>query len=165
MLEPEPRRAQHPRGAGDPRRSERERTGGFVLIAAMVILMWLAETIDVVAGDIDGAGIHPRDPDGLFGIVAAPFLHAGFGHLIGNTIPFLVLGAVIALSGLFRVAAATAIVMLVGGFGTWLVAPSNTVHIGASGVVFGYAAYLISRGIFSRNLLHLAVGVLVIAVY
>ena len=66
----------------------------------MVILMWLVETIDIVAGDLDGAGIHPRDVDGLPGIAASPFLHAGFGHLIGNTIPFLILGAAIAVGGL-----------------------------------------------------------------
>ena len=62
----------------------------------MVIVMWAVEVVDIVAGDLDSAGIQPRDPDGLPGIVASPFLHAGFGHLIGNTIPFLVLGAAIA---------------------------------------------------------------------
>src|SRR5215217_2527573 len=123
-------------------RSERDRTGGFVVIAAMAIVMWLVETIDIVAGDLDSAGIRPRDGEGLVGIAASPFLHAGFGHLIGNTIPFLVLGVGIALSGLARVAAATAIVAVVGGFGTWLFASSGTNHIGASGIVFGYAAYL-----------------------
>jgi membrane associated rhomboid family serine protease len=97
--------------------------------------------------------------------VTAPFLHAGWGHLIGNTVPFLVLGATIALSGLVRVAAATAIVALVGGVGVWVFAPAHTDHIGASGVVFGYASYLIARGLFSRNLLHLGVGVFVIAIY
>src|SRR3954454_19827975 len=117
--------------------SERERTGGFVLIAAMVLLMWLVETIDVVAGDLDGAGIHPRDPEGLTGIAASPFLHAGFGHLIGNTIPFVVLGAAIAVGGMMRTLTVVAIVMVVGGLGTWLTAPSNTVVIGASGLVFG----------------------------
>jgi membrane associated rhomboid family serine protease len=73
-----------------------------VVIAAMVILMWLVETIDVAAGDLDSAGIHPRDPDGLAGVAASPFLHASWGHLIGNTIPFLVLGMAIAVGGLVR---------------------------------------------------------------
>jgi membrane associated rhomboid family serine protease len=59
----------------------------------------------------------------------------------------------------------TAIIAVVGGLGVWLVAPSGTDHIGASGIVFGYAAYLIARGIFSRNLLHLGVGVVVIGIY
>ncbi|MBI5104134.1 MAG: rhomboid family intramembrane serine protease [Solirubrobacterales bacterium] len=131
----------------------------------MVAVMWAVEVVDLVAGDLDGAGIRPRDPEGLVGIATAPFLHAGFAHLIGNTVPFLVLGAVIALGGLVRVAAVTAIVALVGGLGTWFVAPENTVHIGASGVVFGFAAYLMARWVYSRRALHLLTGVLVLAVY
>ena len=146
-------------------RSAREQ--GLLFVAAMAGLMWTLEIVDqtVAHGDLDQYGIEPRDADGLVGIVTAPFLHAGFGHLMGNTIPFLVLGATIALSGLARVVAATAIVALVGGLGTWLVAPSGTEHIGASGIVFGYATYLIARGIYSRSLLHLIVGVAVIALF
>src|SRR3954470_6864668 len=145
-----------------------DRQQGLVLVAGMAAVMWVLEVIDQVfsGADLDQYGIRPHDaPDGLLGIISAPFLHAGFGHLIGNTIPFLVLGAVIALSGLARVAATTAIVALVGGLGVWLIAPTGTDHIGASGVVFGYAAYLIARGVFSRNLLHLGAGLFVIAVY
>ena len=146
------------------RRSDRE--SGLLLVGGMAAVMWVLEVIDrVVGGDLDRYGIEPHDLDGLVGIFTAPFLHAGFDHLIGNTIPFLLLGGTIALSGLGRVAAATAIIALVGGFGTWLVAPGNTEHIGASGIVFGYAGYLIARGVFSRNVLHLVVGVAVVAVY
>jgi membrane associated rhomboid family serine protease len=146
-------------------RSERDRTGGFVVIAAMAIVMWLVETIDIVAGDLDGAGIRPRDGEGLVGIAASPFLHAGFGHLIGNTIPFLVLGAAIAVGGLARTLAVTGIVLLVGGLGTWLTAPSGTVVIGASGLVFGYATYLVARGAYSRMPLHFAGGLAVLVIY
>jgi membrane associated rhomboid family serine protease len=132
----------------------------------MAVVMWVVEVIDQISGgDLEQYGIEPHKADGLVGIVTAPFLHAGWGHLIGNTVPFLVLGATIALSGLLRVAWATGIVALVGGLGTWIVAPSGTDHIGASGIVFGYATYLIARGAFSRNLLHLGVGVAVIGVY
>jgi membrane associated rhomboid family serine protease len=138
---------------------------GLLLVAAMAALMWLVELVDLVAGDLDAAGIRPRDVEGLTGIVTSPFLHGGFGHLIGNTVPFLLLGAVLALSGLARVAAVSAIVALVGGLGTWLTASEGTVHIGASGLVFGFAAYLVARGAFSRRPLHLAVGLLVLAVY
>src|SRR5829696_2728104 len=130
MLEPEPRKAQHARGvAGDQRRSERERTGGFVVIAA------------------------------------SPFLHSGFAHLIGNTLPFLVLGAAIAVSGLVRTLAVVGIAAAVGGLGTWLTAPSNTVVIGASGLVFGFATYLVARGAYSRMPLHFAGGLAVLVIY
>ncbi|MEA2411754.1 MAG: hypothetical protein QOC77_2315 [Thermoleophilaceae bacterium] len=143
-----------------------DRTSGLLLVGAMAALMWVVEVIDQISGgDLEQYGIKPHEGDGLPGIVTAPFLHAGWGHLIGNTVPFLVLGATIALSGLVRVAATTGIVALVGGIGVWVFAPSGTDHIGASGLVFGYAAYLIARGLFSRNLLHLGVGVFVVAIY
>src|SRR3954451_3272221 len=149
-----------------PRRSDRAQA--LVVVAGLVAVMWVVEVIDQVfsGADLDQYGIRPHDaPDGLIGIATAPFLHAGFGHLIGNTVPFLVLGAMIALSGLARVVSATLIVALVGGLGVWLFAPTGTDHIGASGIVFGYAAYLIARGIFSRNMLHLGVGIVVVAIY
>jgi membrane associated rhomboid family serine protease len=150
-----------PAGSGRDRRLE-----GFRLVAAMAALMWFAEVVDSIAGhSLDQYGIEPRDPDGLIGIAAAPFLHAGFGHLAANTVPFLVMGLVIALKGAVRVLAVTAIVALVGGLGTWLVAPASTVHIGASGVVFGYATYLLSRGFFNRDLLELAIGLAVGAIW
>jgi membrane associated rhomboid family serine protease len=146
-------------------RSE-DRRRGLIAVGAMAGLMWVVEVVDQIAGgDLEQYGIEPHDPDGLIGIVTAPFLHAGFGHLVANTVPFLVLGAAIALSGLGRVVATTVIVAVVAGLGTWLVAPSGSDHIGASGVVFGYATYLIARGVFSRRLVHLAVGLIVLAVY
>jgi membrane associated rhomboid family serine protease len=145
--------------------SREDRSRALVLVAAMAALMWVVEVVDLVAGDLDSAGIRPRDAEGLIGVALSPFLHGGFGHLIGNTIPFLVLGAAIALGGLARVAAVTAIVAVVGGLGTWLTAPDGTVHIGASGLVFGFASYLIARGAYSRRALHLAGGLLVLAVY
>jgi membrane associated rhomboid family serine protease len=142
-----------------------DRFRGLALVAGMVVVMWALEAVDALGAHLDNDGIHPRDVDGLPGIVSAPFLHAGWGHLIGNTIPFLVLGFTIALGGLARTAAVTVIVVVVAGFGTWLIGPAHTNHIGASGVVFGFATYLVARGIFSRRPLHFAVGLLVLAIY
>ncbi len=139
---------------------------GFVILAAMLVLMWGSELVDVLPGvQLDRYGIEPRDPDGLAGVVAAPFLHVGFGHLIANSVPFVLMGAAIAVAGAKRIVLVTAIVALVSGLGTWLVAPAGTVHLGASGVVFGYATYLIVRGIFSRSLGQLAVGALVVVLW
>jgi membrane associated rhomboid family serine protease len=143
-----------------------DRENGIAFVAAMAALMWVAEVIDLaLGGDLDAYGIEPGDPEGLIGVGTAPFLHAGFGHLVGNTVPFVLLGAVIALAGLRRVVLVTLIVAVVAGLGTWFVAPPGTVHIGASGIVFGYAAYLISRALFSRSLAHAAVGIVVIVLY
>ena len=143
--------------------SERSpRYDGFRLVLALAALMWISEIVDTIADHkLDQYGIEPRHADGLTGVIAAPFLHVGFDHLISNTIPFVLLGFAIALGGAVRVALVTAIVMLVGGLGTWLVAPENTLHIGASGVVFGYATYLLTRGIFNRSILELALGAVV----
>lgn len=149
-------------------RSERRerRENGVLVVLAMAALMWVLEVADAIADHrLDRYGIEPRDPDGLVGIVAAPFLHAGFGHLAANTVPFLLMGVVIALGGALRVLAVTAIVASVSGLGTWLIGPEGTTHIGASGVVFGYATYLLSRGLFDRDLLEIALGILVGAVW
>jgi len=149
-----------------PSRADSPVVRGFALVAGMAAVMWVVEIADQIAdGRLDAYGIEPREVDGLDGVVFAPFLHAGFDHLIGNTIPFLLLGFAIALGGIARVAAVTAIVAVVGGLGTWLVAPANTVHIGASGIVFGYAAYLVARGIYSRSVTQIALGVVVLAVW
>lgn len=142
------------------------RRAGLVAVGLMAALMWVLEGVDTLLdGRLDSLGIEPRDADGLSGVVLAPFLHGGFGHLLANTVPLLVLGALVALAGLARVLAVTAIVTLVGGIGTWLVAPASTVHLGASILVFGYAAYLVARGFFDRRLGSLAVGVVVAVVY
>jgi membrane associated rhomboid family serine protease len=147
-------------------RTESPVVRGIVVVAALAALMWLVEVIDQVAGGrLDRNGIEPRELDGLDGIVWAPFLHADFQHLIGNTVPFLLLGFAIALSGVARVILVTVIVAVVGGVGTWLIAPSNTVHIGASGIVFGFAGYLVARGVFSRSPTQLLLGLVVVVVW
>jgi membrane associated rhomboid family serine protease len=152
--------AEPERHEGDPRRQ------GIALVAALAAVMWVAEIIDqAVDAGFDQYGIEPRDVSGLDGIVLSPFLHAGFDHLAANTVPFIAMGVLIALSGLARVAAVTAIVALVGGVGTWLVAPEHTIHIGASGIVFGYGAYLIVRGLYSRRFAHLAAGILIVGIW
>jgi membrane associated rhomboid family serine protease len=143
-----------------------DRVDALKLVLVMIAVMWLAEIVDVAAGHrLDAYGIHPRDVEGLPEIVSAPFLHVGFGHLISNTIPFAIMGAAIALGGLARVAIVTIIVGFVSGLGTWLIASPNTVHLGASGIVFGYAAYLVSRGLLSKRLTELAIGAIVLAVW
>ena len=144
-----------------------DRITALQLVAALVAFMWALEAVDYVAPGrpLDAYGIHPRSGAGLAEVVSAPFLHVGFGHLISNTVPFAAMGAAIALGGLARVALVTAIVGVVSGLGVWLIAPSNEVHLGASGLVFGYATYLVARGILSRSIVELAVGVVVVAIW
>ncbi|MFC5267335.1 rhomboid family intramembrane serine protease [Kribbella qitaiheensis] len=141
-------------------------SSGVKLLILLVGLMWVSEVIDTALnGELDQYGIIARQPDGLFGIVTAPFLHMGFGHLISNTLPLVTLGLLIAVSGAKRLFAVTAIIVTLGGFGTWLISPPNTITIGASGLVFGYAAYLITRGIFNRRISQVLIGVVVVLVW
>jgi membrane associated rhomboid family serine protease len=131
-------------------------------LLAIVTVMWVLEAIDSLDGQaFNTDGIYPRNVDHLWGIFTAPFLHLSFPHLIDNTIPFVFMGVIIALRGAARLALVTAIVIVVGGLGTWLIAPAGTVTVGASGVVFGYATYLLTRGIFNRSWLEFLTGVVV----
>ena len=121
-------------------------TGGFV------VLLWVLEIVDTVADHrLDEYGVHPRDAEGLVGVVAAPLLHAGFDHLGANTLPVLVLGFLVLVSGVGRGLAVTAVIWVVAGLGVWLIAPSYTVHLGASSLIFGWLVYLMARGAFSRR--------------
>jgi membrane associated rhomboid family serine protease len=141
-------------------------SSGIKLLVVLVGLMWVSEIVDTALhGALDRYGIVARNPEGLIGIVTAPFLHLGFGHLISNTLPLLTLGALIAISGAARLLSVTAIVTAVGGLGTWLISPPYTITIGASGLVFGYAAYLIARGVFNRRIGQVLIGVVVVLVW
>jgi len=132
----------------------------------LVAVMWSVEVLDaVLPGRWDSHGIHPRSDEGIIGIVLAPLLHDGWGHLIANTVPLLVLGGLLAFSGLRTFVTVTAIVWIVGGAGVWLFAGSHSNHIGASGLVFGWIGYLVARGVFSRRIGQIAVGLLVLAMY
>jgi membrane associated rhomboid family serine protease len=141
----------------------REPIEGLILLAAIVAVMWLVEIINTLDnnGLNNSDGIIPRNVGHLWAILTAPFLHASFAHLTDNTIPFVFMGVLIALRGAVRLALVTAIVIIAGGLGTWLIAPAHSITVGASGVVFGYATYLISRGLFNRSLLEILTGIIV----
>ncbi|MGK8520277.1 rhomboid family intramembrane serine protease [Nocardia asteroides] len=137
-----------------------------VLIVGFIGVLYGLEGADsVVDGRLDYAGIEPRRADGLSGILFAPLLHGGWGHLIGNTLPVLVLGFLVLSSGIGRGLAATAIIWLLAGLGVWLTGATGSVHIGASSLVFGWLTFLISRGWFARNVAQIVLGLVVLALY
>lgn len=137
-----------------------------VVTIAFVAVLYAIEVIDVVASNrLDGWGIRPRSGEGLLGILAAPLLHGGWDHLVANTVPALVLGFLALATGLARGLAATAIIWLAGGLGVWLVAGGNSVHIGASGLVFGWITYLVVQGFVDRKPWEIVIGLVVLVVY
>ena len=153
--------------AGDLERpSLDEPLAPLMVVLGMSAAMWVEEIVDLFPHThFDSWGIRPRTVRGLWGILFAPFLHAGFPHLIGNTVPFLILGSVIAVGGVARIVQVVVLVGLTSGFGTWLFGQSNSVHIGASGIVFGFVTYLVSRGLFARKILWILGGIIVLIVY
>jgi membrane associated rhomboid family serine protease len=137
-----------------------------LVIAGMLAVMWVLEILDLLPGvDLDGWGIQPRTWRGLLAIPLAPFLHAGLPHLIANTLPFAVLGAVIALGSITRFVEVTVIIALTSGLGIWLFGSSQTVHLGASGLVFGYLTYLVARGFIAGRPLWILGGIVVALFY
>jgi membrane associated rhomboid family serine protease len=144
---------------------------GGTTVITFVALLYVIELIDQLSGGrLDRNGIRPQTTDGLWGIIFAPLLHANWQHLIANTIPMLVLGFLMTLSGLSRFVWATAIVWILGGFGTWLIGNVGsscgpTDHIGASGLIFGWLAFLLVFGIFVRRVWDIIIGLVVLFVY
>lgn len=133
--------------------------GSAIFIGGWLALMWLLEAADAVSGGmLDTFGVSPRDISELPQIFTAPFLHFGFGHLMANSLPFLVLGVLVRMSGrrTFWVATLTAIVC--SGLLTWLISPPSTVTAGASGLVFGWLGFLLLRGLFAHNWMQIIVA-------
>ena len=123
-----------------------------VFIGAWLVLLWVLEALDaVLLGALDGFGVSPRVIAELPQVLTAPFLHFGFGHLMANTIPFLVLGTLTRMSGRREFWVATLSSIVVSGLLTWLISAPGSVTAGASGLVFGWLVYLLLRGLFARN--------------
>jgi membrane associated rhomboid family serine protease len=137
-----------------------------LVLGGLVALMWVIEFADLLffRGRLDAFGIRPHSFIGLRGILFAPFLHGGLGHLIANTIPFLTLGWLIMLRETSDFFVVSIITMFVSGLGVWLTGSPYSIHVGASGVIFGYFGFLLLRGYFERSfaaiLFSLIVGLL-----
>ena len=155
-----------PPSTAPERPSLREPLAPLAIVAGMLAVMWVVEIVDLLPStDLDGWGIRPSAAGGLVGVPLAPFLHSGLGHLVANTVPFVVLGAVIALGDATRFVQVTLVVAVVSGLGVWLFGSDGSIHIGASGLVFGYLTYLVTRGFFAGRILWILGGVVVMLFY
>ncbi len=114
---------------------------------------------------LENHGVVPRTPSGLQGILFAPWLHANLRHIMSNTPALLVLGWLCMWPRLSNFRDATLGAMLGAGLCAWLLGAPYSDHIGASGLVFGYATYLVARGLYTRNLLAVLVALGVVGVY
>lgn len=138
----------------------------FSVVVGLVALMWGLELIDqVLPADLDQYGIESRTASGLPGIWLSPLLHADFAHLLSNTVPFVLLGLLVAWRSGQRFLAVVVTIVTVGGLGVWLFGASNVLTIGASGVVFGFLAYLLVAGFFTQHIVDILVAAGVLMIY
>jgi membrane associated rhomboid family serine protease len=137
-----------------------------IVVGSLLAVMWALELLDAVTlNALDSFGIQPRRLSELPNILWAPLLHFGWPHLISNSVPFLVLGVLVYLSGTGRFVWTTLISAIVSGLTAWLLAPPGSITAGASGVIFGYLTYLLVRGFYSRKIGQILLAVVVFAIY
>ncbi|MGB3294760.1 MAG: rhomboid family intramembrane serine protease [Phormidesmis sp.] len=152
----------------EPKRSiTREIKTQIATLLGLVIFLWAVEIIDwlIFGGELNRFGIRPRMVSGLWGILFAPFLHGNFAHLLANTIPLVTLGWLVMLRETGDWLVVSVIAALCSGLGTWLIGAPGSVHLGASGVVFGYFGFLLLRGYFERSVTAIAFSILVAVLY
>lgn len=131
-------------------------------LGGSIAAIWAGFTAQVVTNNAVLAwGIHPRTKQGLWGILFAPFLHGSTEHLLANTVPLLVLGWLVMWRDAKHFIPVTLLSMLGAGLFAWTFGAPGSVHIGASGVVFGYLGFLMLAGWYTRSLGAIALSVLV----
>lgn len=136
------------------------------VLGTSVTTVWAGFVVQIVSEhSVLAWGIHPRTTQGLWGILVAPFLHNNAEHLLANTGPLLILGWLVMLRDAQHFIPVTLLSMLGAGLVAWTFGASGSVHIGASGVVFGYLGFLILAGWFARSLGAITMSVLVTALW
>ena len=138
-----------------------------IILGSLVAALWVIEAFDaaLLRGALDGWGIQPRTLASLPAIFVAPLLHDGFGHLLANTIPLLILGWLVMVRRTEDFFWASAIALLASGLGIWLIGGANSIHIGISGVIFGLLGFLLARGYYERSAVAIALAVVAFLFY
>jgi len=127
----------------------------FFLMVGFIALIWVLQIFNWVSHnrlDYD-YGILPRNIERLPEIFSAPFLHFSWDHIEGNSGPLFVFGLLAAYRGVKKFLGVTLIVAVTSGLAVWLFQGGNELTVGASGLIFGYFGYVLSRGVFDRNLI------------
>lgn len=136
------------------------------LLICTVVVLWSIELANMLLDHrLNTFGIAPRRLDHLQGIVFAPFLHGNWRHLISNTLPLVVLSWLIMARDRSEWIAVTVLAAIGSGIGTWLFGADNSIHIGASGVVFGYFGFLVMRAYFERSVGSIVIAGLVLMLF
>lgn len=144
------------------RQVTRAATTQVVTLGTSLAALWGVFGVNtLLGGALLQFGIVPRTTDGLIGILVAPFLHANLNHLLSNTLSFALFGWMVMLRDRRHFLPVTLIAMLCSGIVTWTLGAPNSVHVGASGVIFGYFGFLLLSGWYARSFASIALSVLV----
>ena len=144
------------------RQVTRAATTQVVTLGTSLAALWGVFGVNtVLGGALLQFGIVPRTTDGLIGILVAPFLHANLNHLLSNTVSFALFGWMVMLRDRRHFLPVTLIAMLCSGIVTWTLGAPNSVHVGASGVIFGHFGFLLLSGWYARSFASIALSVLV----
>ncbi|MGV0388779.1 rhomboid family intramembrane serine protease [Corynebacterium sanguinis] len=146
---------------------KQKRATGFAYAFGYLAVIWTVFIVNTVifGGNLNYFGIHPLDPAALPHIFTSPLLHAGLSHIVSNSIPGAIFCFLIGYSGSRVFWEVTLIACVIGGLGTWFTGGIGTNHIGASGLVYGWLAYLVVRGFFNRSIQQISLGVLLAFLY
>ncbi len=136
----------------------REEFRGLVVFISVLWIVWLVDLILPIR--LTDWGVHPRSIGGLIGIPLMPFLHGSFGHLLSNTIPLAILLALLAGSRSSSWQVVIELVLLGGGL-LWCFGRSSSVHVGASGLIYGLIAFLVVAGLLEKRFVPLGIAILV----
>lgn len=134
-------------------------------VVIFIGLLWLVELFNSGVGhQLNVFGIHPRSPIGLSGIVFWPFLHANTAHLIANTLPLAILSWFVLLRGFRQYLLISIGITLLAGIAVWLFA-RPAIHIGASGLIFGYFGFLVAAAWYEKSLKSFLLAILTVFLY
>ncbi|OHD67354.1 MAG: hypothetical protein A2W19_00095 [Spirochaetes bacterium RBG_16_49_21] len=144
--------------------------GSFKTVLSIIALLWIILILSYFFPFIADYGIKPRSASGLVGIFFAPFIHADMNHLIDNSISLLILGSIFLMTERKLSFVIVMNIIIIGGLGTWLIGRSNCgsapcAHIGASGVIYGILGYLVTMGVFTRNMKAIIVSITMFALF
>ena len=137
-----------------------------VVLGGTLALFWAVFVVNtLLGGSLLSLGVIPRTTIGLRGILFAPFLHGNLNHIVANSIPFLALGWMVMLRDDRHFIPVTVAGMVGSGLTAWLLGAPGSVHIGASGVIFGYLGFLMLAGWYARSVSSILLSVVVTVVW
>ena len=160
----------------------KDRLGAIILLLTFVAAIWVVYLVNSLLfdGSLNRYGLSPMalpyrwlsefEPSlpylagSLRGILLSPLLHGSFSHLMSNTFPLLLLGGFVAIRGAKTIIGVSLLVIVLGGLLVWIVG-RPAVHIGASGLVFGYFGFLVAQGWYERSIVSIVVAVGVLLLY